>query len=478
MKILSLLISFLLTVGVSSVEDLAGLKTAVLVGSVTDIGLSQEHPELDLRRFNTPSDMVRALDLGKVDVMLTDSTFLMSAGEDLGWLEMYFGGLYPAPVGMAFDYSSSELCKAFNDFLKLEKDSGRYDEIIARWSVPDYSSVSMPERSGDFDEVLNVGIVGGNIPFTFFAHEQFCGIEPELINSFASSIGRKVVYHEYEFGALWAALRTGRIDMAVSEICITPERAREVLFSDPYFYTSVVCIGRSGKTVARDSFFTGIKRSFYNNIIAEERYMLIWEGLENTIFMALFAAFFGTLLGALMAWRCFGPRKKIWHKVMKVYGSIMHGVPLLVLLLIMFYLILANTGFSSRVVAAITFTVYFTYACCEIFVSGVESVNPGQMMAAVSLGFTPFQSFRYVVFPQALKHIIPSYEAELVTVIKETCLAGFIAVVDLTKATDIIQSRTFDAFFPLIMGALIYFVICAIIAWGLKLFLKKMNKRC
>lgn len=477
MGLLSLLAAALLALNFSNIDDLSGHKVAVLVGSLIDIQLTENNPDVRLERFNTQSDLMRALEMDKVDCAFSDSTFLLCSSEIKPWMKLAFSGILPADIAAAFNPNSVELCSSFNRYIARIRRSGELAETVKRWSAPDVDNIQpLPFPEGE--KILNVAVCGGNIPFTFFSRERFVGIEPEIVEGFAREMGYGVIYHEYEFGAVAAALATSRVDIALVGMCVTPERARTVLFSDPYFHTCNVCVVKEDIEAAGEGFFRRAYDSFYNNIIAQQRYLLILEGLGNTMIMSVLAALFGTLLGAFIAWRSFGPRRKWWHAFLKIYGSIMHGVPLLVLLLIMFYLVFAKTGLSSIAIATVTFTVYLTYACAEIFINGVKSVPVGQKKAAISLGLTPFQAFRHVVFPQMLSYVIPSYEAELVTLVKETAVAGFIAVVDLTKATDIIQSRTFDAFFPLMSGAVIYFIICALIAKGLDFILKKTNRRC
>lgn len=463
---------------IGRVEDLAGLKTAVMLGSVADIEMSSNHGEVQLKRFGSPAEMIRALEMGKVDAVITDSTMLMTLQENKHWIKTCFSGFLPSDISAVFSYEKIELCDRFNSFLAEKKLDGTHRRLMEKWNVENVDTVKMPPFPQAREGVLRVGVIGGNIPFSFYAHERFQGIEPELLEMFASSMGYGVEYHEYEFGAISAALQSSRIDMAIASMSVTAERQRSLLFSDPYFHTCCVCITNAKlHSVPQESFFRGLARSFHNNIVAQKRYLLILEGLENTLYMSLLSILLGTILGAFMAWRSFGPRKRLWHAFLKVYGALMHGIPLLVLLLIMFYLVFAHTGFTSVSIAVVTFTVFLAYQCCEIFITGVESVPPGQMKAAISLGFTRFQGFVYVVLPQALKNIIPSYEAELVNIIKETSVAGFIAVIDLTKATDIIQSRTFDAFFPLMTGAAIYMLVCMLVGRLLKWCLKKVNRR-
>ena len=151
----------------------------------------------------------------------------------------------------------------------------------------------------------------------------------------------------------------------------------------------------------------------------------------------------------------------------------MRGTPILVLLMIFFYVIFASTGLSASIVAIITFALNMGAYSSEIFRTAIESVDKGQGEASAAMGFSKLQTFVYIVFPQAVRRIIPVYKGEVISLLKMTSVVGYIAVVDLTKASDIIRSRTFDAFFPLIVVAVIYFLL----AWLLGFALDSLNKK-
>ena len=460
---------------ISSLEDLKGKKVGVILGSTADVLLT-EYPDVEVMRYNATAVVLQSVELNKVDAALLDSATIINLNLKERGMKLAFGGVDPADACMGFRYDESSLCNKFNDYLASLKEDGTFQAMLDKWTTGDISDIRMPEYSfGEKAEPLNIGIMAGDVPFAFVNAEGFAGLEPELLNGFARYLGRKPVYHEYEFASLTAGLKTGRVDLICALISNTPERAKTILFSDSYFRSANVCLVPQKAEVAERSFFTKIKNAFYNNLILENRYKIIFEGLWTTLIISFFSILFGTLLGALMAWRAYSKRKELWHGILKVYGAIMHGVPLLVLLMMMFYVVFASSRLSAVGIAVITFAIYFGYATCEIFISSIDSVGKGQNEAARSLGFTKFGAFRYVVFPQAVKRIIPFYEGEAVTLIKETSLVGFIAVVDLTKATDIIQSRTFDAFFPLIIAAVIYFVIAWLLSLGLKCLTAKKH---
>jgi polar amino acid transport system substrate-binding protein len=269
------------------------------------------------------------------------------------------------------------------------------------------------------------------------------------------------------FSALIPALVSGKQDIIASAVNITAERQKSIDFSDPYFIcNTIICIrneNSEGYTTQTDNaksqnFFQTIKRSIQRNIIEEDRYLMILDGLKVTALIALLAALFGTLLGAVICWMRMSKSAAL-RLIANVYISIMRGMPVLVLLMIMFYVVFAGTSVGAVAVSVSTFGQNFAAYVSEMFRSAIESVDRGQTEAGIALGFTPVKTFYHIIMPQAFKQVLPVYKGELISLVKMTSIVGYIAVQDLTKIGDIIRSRTFDAFFPLIMVAVLYFVL-------------------
>jgi len=215
---------------------------------------------------------------------------------------------------------------------------------------------------------------------------------------------------------------------------------------------------------------------FTQNFIDEQRYLYLLKGLENTAVITVFAVMLGILLGFLVAvvkttYQRNGSLK-ILNSVCSVYLTIIRGTPVMVQLLIMFYVIFA-TSTNKILVAVLTFGINSGAYVAEIVRSGIQSIDAGQFEAGRSLGFTYPQTMRYIIIPQAIKNVLPALMNELIVLLKETSVCGYIGLMDLTKGGDIIRSRTYEAFLPLIAVALIYLVIVC----GLQALAKKVEWR-
>lgn len=218
------------------------------------------------------------------------------------------------------------------------------------------------------------------------------------------------------------------------------------------------------------SIWQTISTSFYNNFIQDHRYTLILDGLRTTLTITVFAVLLGTLLGGLICWMRMSRHKSL-QGIAKVYIDIMRGTPVLVMLMIMYYIVLAPMNASGVLVAVITFSMNTAAYISEMLRTSILGIDRGQTEAGLSLGFTKYRTFFNIVLPQAVRNMIPVYQGEVISLLKSTSIVGYVAVIDMTKASDMIRARTFDAFFPLITIALVYFLI----AWLIGVLLKHLS---
>ena len=194
------------------------------------------------------------------------------------------------------------------------------------------------------------------------------------------------------------------------------------------------------------------------------------RGLGVTIEVAFFAAIAGIILGALLAIIRTTADKtgklRFLNGIAKLYITVIRGTPVVVQLLIINFVIFSSVFVDAVVVAIIAFGLNSAAYVAEVFRSGIMSVDEGQFEAGRSLGFNYRQTMWHIVMPQAFKNVLPALANEFITLLKETSVSGYIGLMDLTKAGDIIRSRTFAAFFPLIAVALIYLVIVVALSAG------------
>ena len=203
---------------------------------------------------------------------------------------------------------------------------------------------------------------------------------------------------------------------------------------------------------------------FYLNFIKDDRWMYMWDGLRITLEVTLFATLLGIVIGFIVAIiRSTHDRTgkmKIMNALCQVYLTVIRGTPAVVQLLIMYFVIFGSVkGVSKVLVAVLAFGINSGAYVAEICRAGIMSIDIGQMEAGRSIGFSYAQTMWYIILPQAFKNVLPALGNEFIVLLKETSISGYIALQDLTKGGDIIRSRTYDAFMPLIGVALVYLVL-------------------
>ena len=245
-------------------------------------------------------------------------------------------------------------------------------------------------------------------------------------------------------------------------------------FSEPYMAADVVMATyeRNGF----ESFWDTVGESFEKTFIRESRWKLIVEGIFTTLLISICAVLGGTVLGFLL-YLAARSKNRILSAVTrvfaKIYSKLITGTPTLVVLMLLFYVVFGRTNFGGTVVAIIGFVLTFASFVYSQLALTVEAVDKGQTEAAYALGYSRNQTFFRIVLPQAMKMFLPVYSAEIVGLIKATSVVGYIAVNDLTKMGDIIRGNTYEAFFPLIAVAVIYFMI----TWGAAALLGVLQRK-
>jgi polar amino acid transport system substrate-binding protein len=447
--------------------DIKNKRIGVLVGSPDEAYIEEHYPDAVRVYIDVASDEVLALNNDKCDAALFSNNMIPSILErnpDIGILEE---NMISDPLGFAFNHNNPALRESFNEFLRELRASGELAAIYDRW-LKDFQNTPTPALGGDGSGgLIRFGTTGIDIPNSAIRDGELVGYDIDIFYRFATKHNLKVETQKILFGGLIAALSSGKVDIIGSAISITEERAKQVAFSEPYADESVSMLALKKNIAAyagqetapaTRTFWVGLGQSFQNNLIAEKRYMLIVKGLWVTLVISLFSALLGTVLGGLI---CFlrMSKNRFCNGFANVYIAVLRGTPILVLLMIMFYVIFAKVGINARAVAVIAFAMNFAAYVSEMFRTAIEGVNSGQTEAGIAMGFTKVSTFIHIVLPQAARRVMPVYKGEFISLVKMTSVVGYIAVEDLTKASDIISSRTFDAFFPLVLVAVIYFLL-------------------
>lgn len=448
------------SIELKSEADLAGLRVAAIAGSSYEVDLSSRD-DISLQRFNSIGDILQALVSDKVDVAIHDEVYFNADLRKENGIKIAMRGETGSPTAFLFRKHDPELVEACSSVIRRMEEDGTMQRLKDFWLTDKYAETGeythiQYEASG---EPLRVATCVAIAPLSFIVDGEWYGLEVDILRELGKELGRPVEVKSHNTASGLLALATGMVDVACGCLFITPEREEMFAFSEPYHYfrPAYFVVDREAQK-EKSGFAAWLKTIIHKNLIAEHRWRFITTGLWITLEISILAILLGSILG-IGLYSMTRSRKKWVRSFPRVYKGILAGIPQLVLLLILFYVVFAKTGIPAEIVAVIAFAMYFASAACSIYTSSLDAIPRGQTEAGLALGFTRTQTFLNIVLPQAIIRGLPLYKHQCTSLIKGTSIVGYIAIQDITKAGDIIRSRTFDAVIPLLLVTVIYFLL-------------------
>ena len=474
--------------GQVTLSDYAGRKVGSITGVNYDRIIASCIPGAEIEYYTNYTDLVVAMKAGLIDAFIIDEPAL-----DVIMMTDDSVGKIPEPMAtwyMTFAFSEkskiSGLRDKMNAFVRMIKENGVMDEIDAIWFGRDEDKKVIPplENLSAENGTVRVALESVYAPIVYVKDRKIVGYEVDILYRFCEYYGYGMELMEMQFDAVLPSVVSGKCDIGASGLEYDDEHAETVMLSDPHraahtslaVPASVLSGGANGAEEQKIRLLTRLRASFEKNFIQEERWRLIVEGIDTTIKITVLAALFGTLLGFGI---CLLRRtdSRLAKPVCRAFINFMQGIPMVILLMILFYVVFSDSRMDAIWVAVVGFSMSFSAYAAEIMQSGLDSVDRGQEEAALSLGYTRNQAFFRFLFPQAAVRFLPVYRGELVTLLNDTSIVGYIAVQDLTKMSDIVRSRSYDAFFPLLVSTLIYFLLARLITWLMDLLLSRIQPK-
>lgn len=440
-------------------EDLSGKRVSMLTGAPFEELVKSKAPNVaEFTFYNTMSDMLLALKTDKTDAVLTNNALAQLAVNRNSDLAKFPEDLNDGVFGFAFAKGNAERDKWQKAFDSIPE--SEILEIWSKWTGSDDSKKILPEQDWPGNNgTVTVAACDTVEPMSYIGQDgQLVGFDIELILLMARELDVHVDFLELEFSSVLPYIESGKALLGNGSIIVTDERKESVDFIE-YFPASFVLVVRAEeKDNEVIDFFDSIKDGFEKNFIRESRWKLFRVGILVTLLITVLSIIFGTLLGFIVFLLC-KEGNPVANTVTRFSVWLLHGMPMVVLLMIMYYIIFRNLNISGMIVSVIAFSLTFGSSVYSLLKMGVGAVDKGQYEAAYALGYSVNQTFFRIILPQALPHVMGSYKGQIVSLLKATAIVGYIAVQDLTKVGDIVRSRTYDAFFPLIAIAVIYFIL-------------------
>ncbi len=456
-----------------------GMKIGVPIATPEEAFIKNDFPEAEIIPYNDDQLGFKDVSIGRIDAFVHGIVYMESALENGTKGVRILDEVYmedKVAVGYSDKSEIPDLESKLNEFIAEIKEDGTLEDMKERWTeqgIDEMPEIELPE---DPEYHLKVGTTGILKPFSYYDGTELTGHDIELAYRFAAWLNADITFKIYDFGGVIAACETGDVDCVMTNLYITPERAEAIDFSDPLSVTEVGFMVRDTSADAGGSFLNELKSGFEKTFIRSDRWKLFVEGVGVTLLITASSILLGTLLGFAVYMIC---RRggRISNTVTRFCVWLIQGMPVVVLLMILYYLIFSTVEISGTLVAIIGFTLLFGAAVYSMLKTGIATVDYGQTEAAYSLGYTDNAAFYRIVLPQALPVIMPGYMVEISSLLKATAVVGYIAVQDLTKMGDIVRSRTYEAFFPLIAVAVIYFILAAILKAAAKRLRKRLGRR-
>ena len=457
---------------VFKVDDLEGKVIGVQLGTTGDIYAGDYEAEdaevkAQVERYNKGADAVSSLKQGKIDCVIIDeqpAKAFVSQNPELRILDEEFTmEEYAAVIAK----ENSDLLISVNQALDELRKDGTLKKIIDNYIPDEETGETVPftyEQKVTEGEKLIMATNAQFPPYEFYQDGKIVGIDVEIGKAIADRVGKVLVIDDIEFDAIISSVSSGKADIGLAGFTVTDERKQQINFSDSYTTSKQVIIVRDDEAIKEANSF-GTK--LYNNFIKEGRWKFLAQGLLNTIIITVLAILIGVIMGFLMALVRVAHDKngscKILNFIVKLYVTIIRGTPMMIQLLIIYYVIFASVDISKILVAIVAFGLNSSAYLCEVIRSGIMSIDEGQFEAAKSLGINYHVMMKSIILPQALKNVLPAIGNEFIALLKETSIAGYIGLQDLTRGGDIIRSLTYEPYLPLLTVAVVYLILVVLL---------------
>ena len=467
-------------------EEQAELLARATIGSNTG-GLpamyaKDDYPEATVLEYPDIPDAVTALDAGRLEYAVVPEPMALLYMRKHSQYTYLSAGMYQVTCCYSLAKGNEALCEELSAAIRKLTDDGTIASIMKKWTVEgNYTMEGVPVREDG--ETLVVACSASDEPLAFIQNGELVGADIEIMMRVAYELGYRVEFREMTFTAELSSVVTGRVDVGLA-CAPTEERKQTLCFTEPVYHVRWVAMtttsnpsiqpyltsaddeseGEGGLLDGIVATYEDLRGRFIVTFVDENRWQLVLKGVGVTMAISAGGFALGTLGGALLC-RMARSRSRAAQVFSAAYVRIVTGIPVLVWLMLLYYVVFVGDTVPSTVVAVLCFGLQFAAPLCGVFRTGLGSVDKGQVEACLALGFSRFEAFRRVALPQAANAAIGLYSGQLTALIKGTAVVGYVAITDLTKVSDIIRARTFDAFFPLVSTALVYFAVILICGW-------------
>jgi polar amino acid transport system substrate-binding protein len=470
--------------GITRLGQLAGKRVGVLPFTFAAAELDEKIPDAIPFYASQEQDLYYLLGAGKIDAFVSGEPRARSI------LPLYPQFIqipeYLTHTDYAFFFPARrrEVSEAFSRQIRTMKKNGTLKALQNKWMSPASASAVLPATPDDAPYgVLRMGVLIDREPFACIRNGQLAGYELEVAERAAWSMGYLVEFVRLTPDEVERALVDGKVDFVASEINTKNTSSGKLVYSEPHYHGGLVIIVPD-KTQARQVHMALMPQiKFFLKEQAFSMHRALWKdnhmrqilgGFKTTLLITASAVFFGTILGIPLCMLRKSKRKRISVPADAVC-ALLYNIPILILLMGMYYVVLRRFGFRPITAAYIVFILRFTASSCRLYMTMLDHIGGVQLDAAMalSLRFTTF--FRRIILPQAAAYLAKPFREEIIRLVELTTVVGYISVWDLTKTVDWIRARTFESFFPIAFATLLYFLLSLSLIAVISLIGKKVG---
>lgn len=471
--------------GITRLSQLAGKRVGVLPFTFAAAELDAKLPDAIPFYASQEQDLFYLLGTEKIDA------FVISEPQARRSLPLYPQFIqipeYITRVDYSFFFSATrrELSEAFSRQIRAMKKNGMLKNLQNKWMSPASGEAVLPPMGQDAPNgVLRMGIQVERVPFSFIRNEKLAGYDLETAQMAAASMGFLVEFIRLNSEDMETALLNGTIDFFATSISAKNTSSGKIVYSEPHYNGGIVAVVPD-KTKARKvemPLFQQIQFllkeqafSMHRALWKDNHMRQILGGFKTTLILTASAVFFGTLLGIPLCMLRQSKRKRISVPA-DAFCALLYNIPILILLMGMYYVVLRRFGLSPFAAALVIFILRFMAATCRLYMKALDCIGGVQLDAAKALCLRRTTFFGKVILPQAAAYLAKPFREEIIRLVELTTVVGYISVWDLTKVVSWIRARTYESFFPIAFATLLYFLLSLSLIAVISFLSKKLEK--
>ena len=456
--------------GITKLNQLTGKRVGVLPFTYAAAQLDEKFPEAIPFYASQERDLFYLLGTEKIDA------FLISEPRAKAYLSSYPQFVQIPEFVTRTDYSfffplgKRALCEAFSRQIRAMKKNGMLKALQNKWISSSGANAVLPSIPADMDApngVLRMGVLLNREPFSGIRDENLVGYDLETAQRAAAAMGFFVEFVRLDPENFEQALTDGLVDFGASEITEKTTSSGKLVYSEPHYNGGLIIIVPDKKKarpvrmalVPQIKFFLKEQAFSMHRALWKDNHMhQILGGFKRTLIITAAAVFFGTILGIPLCMLRQSKRKHISIPA-DIVCALIYNIPILILLMGMYYVVLRRFGFRPMTAAIVIFILRFMAASCRLYMITLQHIGGVQLDAARALCLRRMTFFRRIIFPQAAAFLAKPFREEIIRLVELTTVVGYISVWDLTKAVDWIRGRTYESFFPIAFATLLYFLL-------------------